>query len=104
MKKIMLIGKVSCGKTTLCQYLTNQAIKYKKTQALKLFFLVIHLCSLHPPAFLCSGGCPLSFSDFLFLIFSHTLWSDPPYFPGFLPFHTVPDSGQKEQGSSPVWV
>lgn len=36
MKKIMLIGKVSCGKTTLCQYLTNQAIKYKKTQALEV--------------------------------------------------------------------
>ena len=36
MKKLMLIGKVSCGKTTLCQYLTNQAINYKKTQALEV--------------------------------------------------------------------
>ncbi len=36
MKKLMLIGKVSCGKTTLCQYLTNQKIKYKKTQALEV--------------------------------------------------------------------
>ena len=34
MKKLMLIGKVSCGKTTLCQYLTNQQMTYKKTQAL----------------------------------------------------------------------
>lgn len=36
MKKLMLIGKVSCGKTTLCQYLTDQAISYKKTQALEV--------------------------------------------------------------------
>lgn len=36
MRKLMLIGKVSCGKTTLCQYLTNQSIKYKKTQALEV--------------------------------------------------------------------
>ena len=36
MKKLMLIGKVACGKTTLCQYLTNQSIEYKKTQALEV--------------------------------------------------------------------
>ena len=36
MKKLMLIGKVSCGKTTLCQYLTNQSLIYKKTQALEV--------------------------------------------------------------------
>lgn len=36
MKKLMLIGKVACGKTTLCQYLTNQSLKYKKTQALEV--------------------------------------------------------------------
>lgn len=36
MKKLMLIGKVGCGKTTLLQYLTNQNISYKKTQALEV--------------------------------------------------------------------
>jgi ethanolamine utilization protein EutP len=41
MKKLMLIGKVSCGKTTLCQYLTNQKISYKKTQALEVTGTII---------------------------------------------------------------
>jgi ethanolamine utilization protein EutP len=41
MKKIMLIGKVGCGKTTLCQYLTNQEISYKKTQALEVTGMII---------------------------------------------------------------
>ena len=36
MKKLMMIGKVSCGKTTLCQYLTNQSLIYKQTQALEV--------------------------------------------------------------------
>lgn len=33
MKKIMLIGKTGCGKTTLTQKLNNEEVKYKKTQA-----------------------------------------------------------------------
>ena len=33
MKKIMLIGRTSCGKTTLTQKLINEEVKYKKTQA-----------------------------------------------------------------------
>ncbi|MDC7954546.1 EutP/PduV family microcompartment system protein [Fusobacterium simiae] len=33
MKKIMLIGRTGCGKTTLTQKLNNEEIKYKKTQA-----------------------------------------------------------------------
>ena len=33
MKKIMLIGKTGCGKTTLTQKLYNEEVKYKKTQA-----------------------------------------------------------------------
>ena len=33
MKKIMLIGRTSCGKTTLTQKLMNEEVKYKKTQA-----------------------------------------------------------------------
>lgn len=41
MKKLMMIGKVSCGKTTLCQYLTNQKIAYKKTQALEVTGTII---------------------------------------------------------------
>lgn len=34
MKKIMLIGKVGCGKTSLNQALHQQDIDYKKTQAI----------------------------------------------------------------------
>ena len=41
MKKLMMIGKVSCGKTTLCQYLNHQKIQYKKTQALEVTGTVI---------------------------------------------------------------
>ena len=33
MKKIMLIGRTGCGKTTLTQKLMNEEVKYKKTQA-----------------------------------------------------------------------
>ena len=36
MKKIILIGTVSCGKTTLCQRLNGLEQKYKKTQALEV--------------------------------------------------------------------
>ena len=37
MKKIILIGNVACGKTTICQYLNHMEIKYKKTQALEVY-------------------------------------------------------------------
>ncbi|XVG94836.1 EutP/PduV family microcompartment system protein [Eubacteriales bacterium KG127] len=33
MKKIMFVGNIGCGKTSLSQSLTNQAIEYHKTQA-----------------------------------------------------------------------
>ena len=33
MKKTMLIGRTSCGKTTLIQKLMNEEVKYKKTQS-----------------------------------------------------------------------
>ena len=33
MKKTMLIGRTGCGKTTSTQKLMNEAVKYKKTQA-----------------------------------------------------------------------
>ncbi len=36
MKKIILIGTVSCGKTTLCQRLNGLKQDYKKTQALEV--------------------------------------------------------------------
>lgn len=36
MKKIIFLGQTGCGKTTLCQKLNNQKIKYKKTQAVEL--------------------------------------------------------------------
>lgn len=37
MKKIMMIGRSGCGKTTLTQVLQNQEIGYKKTQAIEFF-------------------------------------------------------------------
>ena len=36
MKKIMLVGTVACGKTTLCQRIHGMALTYKKTQALEV--------------------------------------------------------------------
>lgn len=36
MKKMIILGNVSCGKTTLCQRLFGQDINYKKTQAVEL--------------------------------------------------------------------
>lgn len=34
MKRILLVGNVACGKTTLCQRLNGQKLTYHKTQAL----------------------------------------------------------------------
>ena len=36
MKKVILVGGVACGKTTLCQRLNGLALSYKKTQALEV--------------------------------------------------------------------
>ena len=36
MKKIMVIGRISCGKTTLCQRLFGEELRYKKTQSIEL--------------------------------------------------------------------
>lgn len=36
MKKIILVGTVACGKTTLCQRIHGMALVYKKTQALEV--------------------------------------------------------------------
>ena len=36
MKKFIIIGTVSCGKTTLCQRIHGLAREYKKTQALEV--------------------------------------------------------------------
>lgn len=36
MKKIILIGQVACGKTTLCQRLNGLEQAYKKTQAIEV--------------------------------------------------------------------
>lgn len=41
MKKIILIGHVACGKTTLCQRLNGMAQSYKKTQALEVIHKTI---------------------------------------------------------------
>lgn len=37
MKKVIFIGQTGCGKTTLCQKLNKQELKYKKTQAVELY-------------------------------------------------------------------
>lgn len=36
MKKVMLIGKTGCGKTTLAQRLLGEAVRYQKTQTVSL--------------------------------------------------------------------
>jgi ethanolamine utilization protein EutP len=36
MKKIILVGTVACGKTTLCQRLNGMECRYKKTQAIEI--------------------------------------------------------------------
>lgn len=36
MKKVIFVGSVACGKTTLCQRLNGQKLSYKKTQALEV--------------------------------------------------------------------
>ena len=41
MKKIILIGSIGCGKTTLCQRINGLDIQYKKTQALEAVNLTI---------------------------------------------------------------
>ena len=41
MKKIILVGHVACGKTTLCQCLNGMEMKYKKTQALEVIHQTI---------------------------------------------------------------
>lgn len=37
MKKIILIGNVACGKTTIMQRLNDLELRYKKTQAVEVF-------------------------------------------------------------------
>lgn len=36
MKRIMLIGKTGCGKTSFCQAVNEDELKYKKTQAIEI--------------------------------------------------------------------
>lgn len=36
MRKIMMIGKIGCGKTTLGQRLTGQQVRYHKTQSIQV--------------------------------------------------------------------
>ena len=35
-KKLMMMGRVACGKTTLCQCLAGEAMEYRKTQTVEL--------------------------------------------------------------------
>ena len=41
MKKVIMVGHVACGKTTLCQCLNGMEMKYKKTQALEVIHKTI---------------------------------------------------------------
>ncbi len=41
MKKIMLIGSVGSGKTTLCQRIQGESLKYKKTQSVEFYSQMI---------------------------------------------------------------
>jgi len=41
MKKVIMVGHVACGKTTLCQRLNDMEMKYKKTQALEVIHKTI---------------------------------------------------------------
>lgn len=41
MKKIIMVGNVACGKTTLCQQLNGLDQTYKKTQALEVIGQII---------------------------------------------------------------
>ena len=36
MKRVIMIGRVSCGKTTLCQKLVGDPLVYKKTQTVEI--------------------------------------------------------------------
>ena len=35
-KRLMMMGRVACGKTTLCQCLAGGAMEYRKTQTVEL--------------------------------------------------------------------
>lgn len=37
MKKVIFMGKTGSGKTTLCQSIDNEEIKYKKTQSVEIY-------------------------------------------------------------------
>lgn len=41
MKKLMLIGSVGSGKTTLCQRMQGESIKYNKTQSVEFYSEII---------------------------------------------------------------
>ena len=41
MKKIIVAGNIGSGKTTLCQYLNNEKIEYKKTQSVEVINTMI---------------------------------------------------------------
>ena len=36
MKKLLMVGKIGCGKTTLSQRLLNEEVRYEKTQAIQV--------------------------------------------------------------------
>lgn len=36
MKRVMMMGRVACGKTTLCQRMAGQPVEYQKTQTVQI--------------------------------------------------------------------
>ena len=45
-KRVILIGRSMAGKTTLCQYINNEDLKYHKTQTIQVvnFFIIDTAC------------------------------------------------------------
>ena len=41
MKRVIMIGSVSCGKTTLCQTLVGDPLAYKRTQTVEIIVQAI---------------------------------------------------------------
>ena len=62
--KIILIGRSMAGKTTLCQYLTNEELRYKKTQTIQVIDCIVLVQqstesgTMFPPGYATTFGKP----------------------------------------------
>jgi len=94
MKKIILIGNVACGKTTICQRLNDMNLEYKKTQAVEVYNTTIDT----PGEYLESRGLLKSLmvtaSETDLVIFVQDASRDQYYFsPGQASAFTMPVAG-----------